>query len=395
MRGVISLLVAAMLLVVLGSTTSEAGPLPDSFPGTPGDIVFTSSQTGNSQVWLRHADGSEVNLSKSSTSDTDPAWSPAGTRIAFTRGNNIWVMHADGTHQVNLTNSPNTNGGPAWSPDGTRIAFVSDRDVVSEEIYVMNADGSHVRRLTTNTMTEHNLAWSPDGTRIAFDASNGSNEEIYTVRATNGSGLTDLSNNAAGDEYPDWSPDGAKIAFSSTRAGSPNLYIMSANGSGQVALGTPSPYAAAVWPAWSPDGSRIAYAANWGLGSEQLWVVAADGSDYGMAGTKLTQDSGNPLNTQPDWQPVHTVTISVQPKSGAAGSAISISGGGFLAADKVTLAFRDADGLKTTLGTTIASGTGSVTVQSAVPAGAALGKGRIIATARSGLSQTAAFTVTA
>jgi Tol biopolymer transport system component len=371
------------------------GAVSQAFVGTPGDIVFTSSKTGNRQIFLLH-NGVETTLSNSATDDRDPAWSPAGTRIAFTRGNNIWVMHADGTHQVNLTNSLNTNGGPAWSPDGTKIAFVSDRDVTSLEIYVMNANGSNVRRLTTNTLSEHDLAWSPDGTKIAFDANNGSNYEIYTVNARTGLGLTDLSNySTAADEHPHWSPDGTKIAFTSDRSKGANLYTMNANGSGQAALGTPSVYAAAAWPAWSPDSSQLVYSANWGLGTEQLWVVAADGSNYGMSGTKLTSDSPNPLNTQPDWQPLHVGTIAVQPGSGTAGSAITVTGSGFIESDKVKLAFHDAGGVATVLGTATADATGAFTFPSTVPAGAAIGKGRITYSARSGLvGKAAAFTVT-
>ncbi len=57
---------------------------------------------------------------------------------------------------------------PAWSPDGRRIAFESDRDG-NDEIYVMNADGSGVTRLTDNDAIDRSPAWSPDGRRIAFD----------------------------------------------------------------------------------------------------------------------------------------------------------------------------------------------------------------------------------
>ncbi|MGN6377735.1 MAG: hypothetical protein ACTHNU_02165, partial [Gaiellales bacterium] len=182
--------------------------------------------------------------------------------------------------------------------------------------------------------------------------------------------------------------------FSSTRSGSPNLWVMNANGGNQVSLGTPNVYAAAAWPAWSPDGSKLVYAANWGLGSEQLWEVSATGSDYGATGTKLTQDPGNPLNTQPDWQPVHVLALTVQPTTGAAGSALTISGSGVLANDQVKLVFRDASGVQTVLGTVTASTTGSFSLSTAVPAGAAVGKARITATSRSYLSHTATFTVT-
>ena len=60
-------------------------------------------------------------------------------------------MNADGTAQRNLTRSTThpfaSDTTPAWSPDGRKIAFVSNRDR-NGEIYVMNADGSGLRKLT-------------------------------------------------------------------------------------------------------------------------------------------------------------------------------------------------------------------------------------------------------
>ena len=38
---------------------------------------------------------------------------------------------------------------PAWSPDGSKIAFTSDSDG-DYEVYVMNADGSAQTRLTNS-----------------------------------------------------------------------------------------------------------------------------------------------------------------------------------------------------------------------------------------------------
>ena len=64
-------------------------------------------------------------------------------------------MNADGSNQINLTNHEAEDFGPAWSPDGTKIAFTSD-----PEIYVMNADGSNQINLTNHVEKDRGPAWS-------------------------------------------------------------------------------------------------------------------------------------------------------------------------------------------------------------------------------------------
>ncbi len=100
-----------------------------------------------------NADGTdETNVTNTNAGDTFPAWSPTGDKIAFlTYGGagEIFVMNADGTNSIRLTDSYVRlfAGHFAWSPDGTRIAF--SRFSTQEgnlEIYVVNVDGSDPSR---------------------------------------------------------------------------------------------------------------------------------------------------------------------------------------------------------------------------------------------------------
>jgi Tol biopolymer transport system component len=71
-------------------------------------------------------------------------------------------MDADGSDQTRLTNNPSRDYLPAWSPDGSRLAFTSDRDPDGfYEVYVMDADGSNQTRLTNSPNTDYRPAWSP------------------------------------------------------------------------------------------------------------------------------------------------------------------------------------------------------------------------------------------
>jgi acylaminoacyl-peptidase len=113
------------------------------------------------------------------TIPSDPQISPDGKRIVYVRQfadimtdkrySNLWIVNADGTDQRPLTSGNRSDTEPRWSPDGTRLAYTSDQDGRGD-IYVRWLDSGQTARLTNAVEAPSGLSWSPDGKSLAFSA---------------------------------------------------------------------------------------------------------------------------------------------------------------------------------------------------------------------------------
>lgn len=275
---------------------------------------------GESDILVMNADGTNPrNLTGADGADEyAPVWSPDGRKIAFWRVgrppgelsevDGIYVMNADGTDQRNLT--PRTPGdglapdfaadsNPAWSPDGTQIAF--ERGTEDQlDLFIMNSDGTNQRRLTQNLGTpyaEMRPVWSPDGSMIAFDAAPRSG--ISSVWVMNADGTAQRPIGRPGGAGASWAPDGERLAYTrwdeihperssvdSVRLDGGGLRILTRGKSD------------AGYPAWSPDGKSIAFLSPTAGPDTELYIMDSDGFEP----SNLSQ-SATGGESEHAWQP--------------------------------------------------------------------------------------------
>jgi TolB protein len=317
-----STLLAFILLAAIAPATAEA-----AFPGKPGPIAYSLSTTGASEftggIFAHPPRRSQKARQLTGVhGDVSPSYSADGRSIAFAgnrdpaldpNASHIYAMNADGSGVRQLTIGDNFDSNPAFSPDGSRIVF--DRAVGNNrtfDIYSVGTDGSGLRQLTEGSSSDYEPTFTPNGRRIVFVSNRGSNgrrdrSAIYAMGA-DGSGPRVLINTPRNESEPDVSPNGRRIVFMSSRDGGLNIFV--AASSGRHVRPLLKPVSTCIHrscysnPVFSPDERHIAalYSSSY---SSQLVVMRADGRGSSRTfATGGTEEEGYGTNIgPPSWGP--------------------------------------------------------------------------------------------
>jgi Tol biopolymer transport system component len=178
--------------------------------------------------------GPPVRLISSTHTDYNAQYSPDGKQIVFhsTRSgaSEIWVSGADGSNAVRLTNfSAPITGSPRWSPDGRWIVFDSNKEG-QFEVYRVPAAGGVPKRLTRDPATDGVPSYSRDGRSVYFMSNRSGANQVWKMDADGGNArqITRHGGYLAFESY------GGQWVFYSREDGDSPLYRVPADGGAET-----------------------------------------------------------------------------------------------------------------------------------------------------------------
>lgn len=152
-------------------------------PGGADTLLFVTDRWGEDEVCLLiSADENEPNLRKArdhrivrltdgEVPTYDPAFSPDGERILYTRGYaDLHVMDTDGDDDQLLLDHWLLSE-YSWSPDNNWVAVSAYNGDFNSDIYILPAEGGEAVNISKHPDYDDNPVWSADGSMLAWNTS--------------------------------------------------------------------------------------------------------------------------------------------------------------------------------------------------------------------------------
>lgn len=203
-----------------------------SFSPDGEQMVFVSKSKGVDALNFLRLKDKDIYLRKKFgvMSIVTPAWSPDGTRVAFSAlsqgARDLYVYCLDGDSLIQLTHDRYDDVSPSWFPDGRRLVFSSDRphpdgaaadaaDPIfgSYNLHTLDLDGLGIAPMLVGGGQNTEPAVSPEGDRVAFVSNRNGIDNLY-VYYVDSARVIAVTNSLTNAKSPSWSPDGKALAFS-------------------------------------------------------------------------------------------------------------------------------------------------------------------------------------
>jgi serine/threonine protein kinase len=254
----------------------EAFPVAEQVVRNPvnGRLMFSVSENGvlalrtgalalNQLIWFDRL-GKKLSTLTPPGNYSAPSISPDEKRVALSRVDfqalstaDIWLIDLERGSQIRFTTDPAADSDPAWSPDATRIAFVSTRGGLTH-LYQKSASGAGVEEsLLASRESKFAPEWSPDGRFILYGQVNATtNVDLFFLPLSGERKPEPFLQTTFIEAQGRFSPDGRWVAYVSNETGQFEVYVQSFPPTGaKVAIST----GGGSQPKWAADGRELYY----------------------------------------------------------------------------------------------------------------------------------------
>ncbi len=255
------------------------------------EVAFITGNKMQAQLWLAGTDGSEPHKLAGDQGDFFGAlaWSPDGTRIAYTRGKFSYAHGVEGVIEVLPVNNQQSRSvllrvssvlslvgleGPlAWTADGRLIYTLTEPRPrqLDSNLWSLALDqrgqsvGAPVR-LTSDPGAVFSISTSGDGKRVVY-VKGVPEPDVYVAKLEGRGGISEPRRLTLDDrrDIPfDWTPDNRAVIFMSDRSGNFRIYKQAIDQTVPELLVGGNEMV--VQGRLSPDGTQLLYVVypNWG-----------------------------------------------------------------------------------------------------------------------------------
>ncbi len=224
----------------------------------------TGNINNNQLIWFDRA-GKQLGVLTAPGAYTAPALSPDEKTVAVSRADlltgtaaDIWLINLERGTQIRFTTDPASDTYPAWSPAGDRIAFLSTRNGQTS-IYQKLSNGSAVEEpLVGSAELKFNPSFSPDGKFIIYSQLNPkTNADLYLVSTGSDKKIETFLQTNFIEASARISPNGRWVAYVSNETGQFEVYVQTfpVAGGGKVLVSV----GGGSQPQWRADGRELYY----------------------------------------------------------------------------------------------------------------------------------------